>query len=110
MSYLNVQTWASRERRKPKREGDDAKRLRQLAQVKANLRVELGRGEIPAESLANLQVGDTIVLNTRSDDPAVLFVEDEPLFLVRTGLDEGKHRHTVQVEQAIPIEERIHHV
>ena len=110
MAYLNVQTWASRERRS-RRTGDHEKKqlLRSLSQVKTNLRVELGRGEIPAASLADLQVGDTIVLNSRSDDPAVLFVEDEPLFLVRPGLDEGKNRNVVQVEQAIPIEERIHH-
>jgi len=111
MAYLNVQTWTSRERGRGRKGGDEeAHRLRSLAQVETNLRVELGRGEIPAESLANLQVGDTIVLNSRTDDPAVLFVEDAPLFLVRPGLDEARHRHAVPVEQAIPIEERIHHV
>ena len=110
IAYLNVQTCASRERRS-RRTGDHEKKqlLRSLSQVKTNRRVELGRGEIPAASLEDLQVGDTIVLNSRSDDPAVLFVEDEPLFLVRPGLDEGKNRNVVQVEQAIPIEERIHH-
>ena len=111
MAYLNVQTWASRERGRRRSGGDEKRRqLRSLSQVETNLRVELGRGEIPAASLANLQVGDTIVLNSRSNDPAVLFVEDEPLFLVQPGLDEGKHRHAVQVVEDIPVEERIHHV
>ena len=111
MAYLNVQTWASRDRRN-RHHGDREvqQQLRSLSQVEANLRVELGRGEIEAASLANLQVGETIVLNSRTDDPAVLFVEDEPMFLVEPGLNEGKTRHAVQMKEAIPIEERIHYV
>lgn len=103
MSYLNVRTWASRRRRGPV---DREKRLASLKHVEANLRVELGRGRVKAEDLANLQVGDTLVLETGADDPGVLFVEDEPTFLVRDGLTEDKHRHAVQVEDVIPEEER----
>jgi flagellar motor switch protein FliM len=104
MQYLNVQTWASRERGRESTDQD--KRLKQLVNVDANLRVELGRGEIPAEDLATLVVGDTIVLNSKTDDPAVLFVEDEPVFTVRDGLTEDKHRHAAQVESVIPMEAR----
>lgn len=107
MPYLNVQTWASRLRgRKEPQDG----RLQQLVQIKTEIRVVAGRGEVAAEDIANAKVGDTFVLNTRADDPAVLFVEDEPVFRVRTGTNEKKHRYAVEVEQAIPIEERIHYV
>ncbi len=105
--YLNVQTWASRLGRRS--EPQEA-RLNQLGQIPTEIRVIAGRGEVPAEDIANAKVGDTIVLSTRADDLAVLFVEDEPLFRVHTGMDEKKHRYSVEVEQAIPIEERIHYV
>ena len=87
MPYLNVQTWASRVGRK--REPQEA-RLQQLAQIKTEIRVIAGRGEVQAVDIANAKVGDTIVLNTRADDSAVLFVEDEPLFRVRAGTNEKK--------------------
>ena len=105
MAYLNVQTWASRSGRRS-RPGEESDRLKVLREVDANLKVEMGKGHMPAEDVANMAVGDTIVLNTRSDDLAVMFVEDEPVFLVRDGLTEDKHRHAVQVESVIPMEER----
>lgn len=104
MSLLNVRTWASRRRRK--RSDEQEQRLAQLVNVEANLRVQLGRGEIAASDLASLQVGDTIVLNSRTKDPAVVYVEDDPVFLAQDGLTEDKHRHAVQVEGVIPMEER----
>ena len=103
MSYLNVRTWASRRR---KGASEEDKRLEQLKHVSAELRVELGRGQIKAEDLGSVQVGDTLVLETAAKAPAVLYVEDEPVFRVRDGLTEDKHRHAVQVESVIPIEER----
>jgi flagellar motor switch protein FliM len=105
MAYLNVQTWASRNRRRPMPDTPE-RRLEQLWNIDANTRVELGKGELSAEELMGIEVGDAIVLNTRANDPAVMYVEDEPLFLVRDGLTEDKHRHAVQVEDVIPMEER----
>ena len=108
MQHLNVQTWApSRDRRKSNQSED---RLVQLAQIETELRVVAGRGQIAAADIGRLEVGDTIVLNTRANDPAVLFVEEEPVFLVRAGTREKGDRYAVEVERSIPIAERIHYV
>jgi flagellar motor switch protein FliM len=100
MSYLNVQTWASRSRK-----GDSSerrkKRFSQLKSVKTNVRVVAGRGEVDAEDISDIAVGDTIVLETRKDDPGVVYVQDQPIFLAKSGLS-TRGRNAVQIIRSIP--------
>jgi flagellar motor switch protein FliM len=103
MAYLNVQSWASRSRKgySLERRKD---RFSQLRSVKANVRVIAGRGEVDAEEISSIAVGDTILLETRKDDPGVVVVQDQPLFLASTGLSE-KGRNAVQLVRSIPPQE-----
>ena len=82
MPYLNITTWAAGQ---TKQSSDEVRqsRLDVLKTVETDLRVVLGRGELSAEDVARLQVGDTVVLDTRADDPAVVYVEEEPIFLAQ---------------------------
>jgi flagellar motor switch protein FliM len=55
-------------------------RLR-LAQVPAPLTAELARGQCTLAEARQLQVGDILISETHADEPAVVFVGDEPKFL-----------------------------
>jgi flagellar motor switch protein FliM len=56
--------------------------------------------------MANLQVGETLVLKTKVDDPAVLTVENQPLFFAQTGKTEGG-QYAARILKTIP-PERLH--
>ena len=99
MSLLNVQSWGNRE--KARSVGERQRRLDQLRGIDAELSVTLGRGTASAEDIAGLKVGDTIILDTRTDDPGVLFVEKEPLFLAKPGVS-SRGRHAAELLRAIP--------
>ena len=102
MAYLNVQTWASRE----KGRGEIARqeRLEQLRGIDVDVSVVLGRGAIAAEEAAGLGEGDIIKLETRTDDPGIVFVDDQPLFLARPGASE-KGRYAAEILRSILQEE-----
>ena len=89
MAYLNVQTWASRER--GKRDTGKQERLDQLDRVLAPVRVVLGRADVSLREVTNLHEGDVLRLDTPVKDDAVVFVGDRPKFLGRPGLL-GKRR------------------
>ena len=97
MAYLNVQTWASRER--GKRESGKEERLEQLDRVFADVRVVLGDAKVPLGQVMELQEGDVLRLDTSTQQDAIVFVGDRPKFLGRPGLV-GK-RKAVQLTEAI---------
>ena len=107
MAYLNVQTWASRERGRRGSARQD--RLAQLKGIETDVQVVWGQGTATAADITGLQVGDLLVLDTKTDDPGVVFVEDQPLFLASPGSSEDG-RHAVEVLRAIPQEEVRHYV
>jgi len=106
MAYLNPQTWASRERRGSQntRTQIKQKRLDQLKGIPAEVTATWGRGSLTAEELAQLQEGDTLVLNTHTDDPCIVFVEDRPMFLAKPG-QSGKRHHAIEIIRSLSEEE-----
>ena len=54
-----------------------------LGPVQVPLVVEMGRAELPLADAENLQVGDVICAGSRSTDPCVVFVGEEPKFYAR---------------------------
>lgn len=84
MAYLNVQTWASRD--KGKRESGKDERLEQLDRVFAPVRVVLGDVRVALSEVLELQKGDVLRLDTLIKNDAVVFVGDRPKFLARPGL------------------------
>ena len=89
MAYLNVQTWASRER--GKRESQREERMLQLDRVHAPVKVVVGRTTVSLGEVLNLQEGDVLRLDTTLNEDAVVYVGDRPKFLARPGLM-GKRR------------------
>ncbi|MFT5365904.1 MAG: flagellar motor switch protein FliM [Candidatus Latescibacterota bacterium] len=107
MSYLNVQTWASRER--GRRESGRDERVEQLRSVKADVTALCARGKMAVEDVAHIQVGDTLVLDTHTDDPGVVFVENIPLFLAKPG-SSPRGNYAVELVRGISFEEEPYHV
>ncbi|MBT3605186.1 MAG: flagellar motor switch protein FliM [Candidatus Latescibacteria bacterium] len=106
MPYLNVQTWASRER--GRRESGKEERFDQLKSVKTDVTALCARGKMAVEDVANIQVGDTLVMDTRVDDPSVVFVENVPLFLAKSGTG-SRGNYAVELTQSISFGEESDH-
>ena len=102
MAYLNVQTWASRER--GRRESQQEERMTQLDRVVAPVKVMLGKTEVPLSTVLNLEEGDVLRLETTLDEDAVVFVGDRPKFLARPGL-QGKRRAVQLTERIVKADE-----
>lgn len=99
LPYFNIQP---KTRRSPDRRHEDRQRqLLRLKDIPAEVRVVWGRGDVAAADLAGIREGDTIVLQTRADDPAVVYLEDQPLFQARAGSSE-RGRYAAEVLQAMP--------
>jgi len=99
LPYFSIQP---KTRRSPdKRLRDRQRQLQRLKDVPAEVRVVWGRGDVAAADLAGICEGDTIVLQTRADDPAVVYLEDQPLFQARAGSSE-RGRYAAEVLQAMP--------
>ena len=98
MAYLNVQTWASRER--GRRESQHEDRLEQLALVDTPVTAILAQGEVRLNDLVGMEVGDVIVLNAPTDAPSVVFVGDRPKFLGYPR--QIRNRHAIQITDRIP--------
>jgi flagellar motor switch protein FliM len=58
---------------------------------------------LPLRELADLRQGDVVQLDTGKDDPAIVFLGNQPKFLGRPGLD-GKRR-AVMIQRAIGADE-----
>ncbi|MFT5365907.1 MAG: flagellar motor switch protein FliM [Candidatus Latescibacterota bacterium] len=110
MSYLNVQTWASRQpggRNSHRRQHPLFNYSNSLRTIPVEVAAVCARGQISAQKIADFQVGDILVLNTKVEDPAVVYVENQPLFLAQTGKTE-RDQYAVQFLQTIP-PERLHY-
>jgi len=76
---------------------DDPSRSRALDKMKVPVAVQLARGTLLLRELADLRKGDVIKLDTTKDQPAVVFLGNQPKFLGRPGLD-GKKRAVKIIE------------
>ncbi len=74
-----------------------------LALTEVPLRVELGRGQLSLGEARRLQVGDVVLSEAHCDDPAVVFVGDEPKLLARPCAGDNGHIK-VRVAGTIPPE------
>ncbi|MFA6108183.1 MAG: flagellar motor switch protein FliM [Candidatus Latescibacterota bacterium] len=79
-----------------------------LAQAEVPLRVELGRGQLTLREARQLQVGDLVMSEAHRDDPAVVFVGDEPKLLARPCAGRNGHLKA-RVAGAIPPEWEEHY-
>ena len=105
MAYLNVQTWASRE--KGNREMTKEERLLQLDRVFAPVKAQLGTAEVSLGDVLNLEEGDVLRLDTSVREDAVMFVGTRPKFRGKPGLD-GKRRAIMLTEPIVKADESIH--
>ena len=64
---------------------------RSLHHVKVPVKVQVAEGVLPLRELADLRTGDIVQLDTSKDDPAIVFLGNQPKFIGRPGLD-GKRR------------------
>ena len=103
MAYLNVQTWASRER--GRRESQLEERLEQLDRVTAPIRVVLGRANVSLRDVMNLQEGDVLRLDTPIKNDVVVYVGTRPKFLARPGLV-GSRRAVQLTEPIVKADEK----
>ena len=76
---------------------------RSLNNVKVPVKVQIAQGSLPLRELADLRQGDVVQLDTGKDDPAIVFLGNQPKFLGRPGLD-GKRR-AVMIQRAIGADE-----
>ena len=106
MSYLNVHTWASRTL--GRKDQNKQARLDQFKSIRAEVSAICGTGRVSAKEIANIQVGDTIVLETRTDDPNVIVVEDLPLFFAQLGVSQ-RGQYAVEIQKAIPQDQVRHY-
>jgi flagellar motor switch protein FliM len=104
MSLFNVQNWASRDTRRRKGSGHLQDRLDQLKTIDTEVSAFAGYGSLPANQLAGLQEGDTIVLDTRKTDPSVVFVENIPTFYAQPGMGPSDN-YAIEIDRSIPIDE-----
>lgn len=102
MAYLNVQTWASRER--GKRESQRDERLLQLDRITAPVKVVVGRTKVSLGEVLSLQEGDVLRLDTSVDEDAIVYVGDRPKFLARPGLV-GKRRAIQLTDRIVKADE-----
>ncbi len=71
------------------------------------IRAELGAGEATFQQLQQLQVGDTLKLDTEIDEPTLIFIDDEPKFTGRPG--RVGRKNAVRIISPIePLSEEIH--
>ena len=71
------------------------------------IRAELGAGEATFQQLQQLQVGDTLKLDTEIDEPTLIYIDDEPKFTGRPG--RVGRKSAVQIISPIePLSEEIH--
>ncbi|MBT6147114.1 MAG: flagellar motor switch protein FliM [Gemmatimonadetes bacterium] len=71
------------------------------------IRAELAAGQATFQQLEQMQVGDTIKLDTEIDEPTLLYIDDEPKFVGRPG--RVGRKNAVQIISPIePLSEEIH--
>jgi len=55
--------------------------IQRLEKAKLPITTELARGRVSLKEARELQVGDVLKMETRADEPAVIFVNEEPKYL-----------------------------
>jgi flagellar motor switch protein FliM len=93
---------------RPNRDETIRANRQRLRKTHVPVRAELGRGRITVGEARRVQVGDVLALETHSDEPAVLCVDEEPKFV---GLPfTGPHGNTtVKIADAIdPLDEELY--
>jgi flagellar motor switch protein FliM len=71
------------------------------------IRAELAAGQATFQQLEQMQVGDTIKLDTEIDEPTLIYIDDEPKFVGRPG--RVGRKNAVQIISPIePLSEEIH--
>jgi flagellar motor switch protein FliM len=88
--HIFDQDWNSR-----KKVTHDASLLTQLRQVPVNISIETGETQFPAESLLSLEVGDTIVLDQRTEWPMQIKVAGRRKLLSRAKFDASRKTFSV---------------
>jgi flagellar motor switch protein FliM len=88
--HIFDQDWNSR-----KKVTHDASLLTQLRQVPVNISIETGETQFPAESLLSLEVGDTIVLDQRTEWPMQIKVAGRKKLLSRAKFDASRKTFSV---------------
>ena len=76
---LGQQTYVRQGR--PNREETIRANKRRLANTPVSVRAELGRSQVSVGEARRAKVGDVLPLDTHTDEPVVVFVEEEPKFL-----------------------------
>jgi flagellar motor switch protein FliM len=71
-----------------------------VREMKLPLTVKLGRVQITAPQLSELQVGDVVVLHQRTSEPLKAFVSGRPAFLGWPGQIAGKQAFQIETELA----------
>jgi len=74
---------------------NDGALLAQLRQVPVRVSVETGESQFPMESLMSLEVGDTLVLDQRTEWPMQIKVEGRKKLLVRAKFDASRKTFSV---------------
>ena len=64
---------------------------RSLSKMQVSTLVQIAQGSLSLKEIADLQQGDVIKLDTKKNEPAVVFVGNQPKFFARAGLD-GRQR------------------
>ena len=71
------------------------------------IRAELAAGQATFQQLQEIQVGDTLKLDTEIDEPSLIYIDDEPKFIGRPG--RVGRKSAVQIIAPIePLSEEIH--
>ena len=83
--------------------GDAVANNRSLSKMQVSTIIQVAKGNLPLREVAALKAGDVIKLDTHKNDPAVVFLGNQPKFLARPGLD-GRRR-AAQILAAIDASE-----
>lgn len=84
-------------------QGDAVANNRSLSKMQVSTIIQVAKGNLPLKEVAELKTGDVIKLDTHKNDPAVVFLGNQPKFLARPGLD-GRRR-AAQILAAIDASE-----
>ncbi|MBM3279790.1 MAG: flagellar motor switch protein FliM [Candidatus Handelsmanbacteria bacterium] len=76
-----------------------ARQTEALGKVRLPVVLQLARGTLTLSEVSRLRQGDVVKLDTRKNEPAVVFIGDRPKFLGRPGL--RQRQRAVQIVEAI---------
>ncbi|MBT3345123.1 MAG: flagellar motor switch protein FliM [Gemmatimonadetes bacterium] len=80
---------------------------RALGKMKIPVHLQVARGALSLNEIAQLQEGDVVTLDTQKDEPSVLFVGGRPKYLARPGLS-GRKRAAKLLDEIDPDSEDLY--